>query len=175
MSSLCVVKTSGDVRPSSVTRLGENPQHKALPWWQCSFPTSSPLQKSPSEHVDVASATLLRVCCLSWQRGLLEERHRGPFLLWCLTPSLPWRAWSCCPGLAAHRTAAAIHSVVSDSAAPWTVVYQAPLWDFPGKSTGAGYHFLLQGIFPNQRSNLCLLGFLPWQADFLPLEPPGKL
>ena len=35
---------------------------------------------------------------------------------------------------------------------PWTVAYQAPLrpWGFPGKSTGVGCHFLLQGIFPTQ-------------------------
>ena len=26
-------------------------------------------------------------------------------------------------------------------------------WDFPGKSTGVGYHFLLQGIFPTQGLN----------------------
>ena len=26
-------------------------------------------------------------------------------------------------------------------------------WDFLGKSTGVGYHFLLQGIFPTQGSN----------------------
>ena len=31
------------------------------------------------------------------------------------------------------------------------------LWDFPGKDTGVGYHFLLQGIFPTQGSNLGLL------------------
>ena len=36
--------------------------------------------------------------------------------------------------------------VVSDSATPWTVARQAPLsWDFPGKNTGVGCHFLLQG------------------------------
>ena len=29
--------------------------------------------------------------------------------------------------------------------------------DFPGKKTGAGTHFLLQGIFPSQGSNLSLL------------------
>ena len=30
---------------------------------------------------------------------------------------------------------------------PWTVAYQAPHpWDFPGKSTGVGCHFLLQLI-----------------------------
>ena len=42
-------------------------------------------------------------------------------------------------------------------ATPWTVAYQAPrLWDSPGKSTGVGCHFLLQGIFPTQGSNLGL-------------------
>ena len=30
-------------------------------------------------------------------------------------------------------------------------------WNFPGKNTGAGCHFLLQGIFPTQGSNLGLL------------------
>ena len=29
-------------------------------------------------------------------------------------------------------------------------------WDFPGKSTGVGCHFLLQGIFPTQWLNLGL-------------------
>ena len=29
--------------------------------------------------------------------------------------------------------------------------------DFPGKNTGVGCHFLLQGIFPNQGLNLALL------------------
>ena len=33
-------------------------------------------------------------------------------------------------------------------ATPWTVAHQAPRpRDFPGKSTGVGCHFLLQGIF----------------------------
>ena len=27
-------------------------------------------------------------------------------------------------------------------------------WDFPGKNTGVGCHFLLQGIFPTPGSNL---------------------
>ena len=28
-------------------------------------------------------------------------------------------------------------------ASSWTVAYQAPPWDFPGKSTGVGCHCLL--------------------------------
>ena len=30
-------------------------------------------------------------------------------------------------------------------------------WNFPGKNTGVGYHFLLQGIFPTQELNPGLL------------------
>ena len=30
-------------------------------------------------------------------------------------------------------------------------------WDSPGKKTGAGCHFFLQGIFPTQGSNPCLM------------------
>ena len=30
-------------------------------------------------------------------------------------------------------------------------------WNYPGKNTGVSSHFLLQGIFPTQGSNLCLL------------------
>ena len=48
-------------------------------------------------------------------------------------------------------------------------------WDSPGKNTGVGCHFLLQGIFPTQGSNLCLVHLLHWQEDSLPLLPPGKL
>ena len=44
-------------------------------------------------------------------------------------------------------------------------------WDLPGKNTGAGCHFLLQGIFPTQESNLHLLPLLRWQVDSLPLAP----
>ena len=48
-------------------------------------------------------------------------------------------------------------------------------WNFPGKDTGVGCHFLLQGIFLTQGLNPCLLHLLPWQADSLPLASPGKL
>ena len=45
------------------------------------------------------------------------------------------------------------------------------LWNCPGKNTGVGCHFLLQGIFPTQGLNLCLLH---WQADSLPLNYVGS-
>ena len=46
--------------------------------------------------------------------------------------------------------------------------------DFPGKNTGVGSCFLLQGIFLTQELNQCLLHLLHWQVDSLPSEPPGK-
>ena len=56
---------------------------------------------------------------------------------------------------------AVIFSKVTQScwlfATPWTVAYQDSPWDFPGKSTRVGCHFLLQGIFPTQGSNPGLL------------------
>ena len=39
----------------------------------------------------------------------------------------------------------------------------------PGKSTGVGCRFLLQGIFPTQRLNLGYLCLLHWQAGSLSL------
>ena len=44
-------------------------------------------------------------------------------------------------------------------------------WDCPGKNTGVSCHFLLQGIFLTQGSNLPLLH---WQADCLPLNHQGR-
>ena len=63
-------------------------------------------------------------------------------------------------------------------AIPWTVAHQAPLsMGFSKQKYWSGFHTLLQGIFPTQRSNPCLLH---WQAGlfvclfFLPLVLPGK-
>ena len=45
-------------------------------------------------------------------------------------------------------------------------------WDFPGKNTRVGCHFLLQGIFLTLGSNL---HFLQWQVvDSLPLTHHGS-
>ena len=64
------------------------------------------------------------------------------------------------------------HSVVSDSVTPSTVAHQAPLsMDFPGKNTGVGCHFLLQGNLSNsgiEPTSPALLGGL------FPTEPAGK-
>ena len=57
----------------------------------------------------------------------------------------------------------------------WTVVRQAPLsMGFSRQEYWSGCHALLQGIFPTQGSNPCLLYLLHWQAGSLPLASPGK-
>ena len=58
-------------------------------------------------------------------------------------------------------------------AIPLTVGCQAP--HLPGKNTGVGCHFLLQGILLIQGLNPTLLHLLHGQADSLPLEPPVVL
>ena len=47
-------------------------------------------------------------------------------------------------------------------------------WDFPGRNTGVGCRFLLQGIFSTQRLTPGLLHLLHWQADSLPLSHLGS-
>ena len=44
-------------------------------------------------------------------------------------------------------------------------------WNFPGKNTGVGCHFLLQEIFPTQGLNPHLLH---WQIDCSPVNHQGK-
>ena len=52
----------------------------------------------------------------------------------------------------------------------WSLPGPCP-WEFTGKNTEIGCHFLLQVIFPTQGSNLCLLH---WQADSVPLSHHGS-
>ena len=77
-----------------------------------------------------------------------------------------------------HQTACELRcSVVSYSLWPPPGLKLARLfcpWSFPGKNTGVGCHFLLQGIFPTQGLNPHLLRLLHWQVDSLQLAPPGK-
>ena len=62
---------------------------------------------------------------------------------------------------------------MSDSLRPHGLLPTSLLcpWDFPGKNTRVGCHFLLQGIFPtqglNQHSRIA--------GGFFTTEPPGKL
>ena len=61
-------------------------------------------------------------------------------------------------------------SVVSDSVILWPGIHQAPL-SIHGRKTGVGCPSLLQGIFPTQGLNPCLLH---GQEDSLLLSPEGS-
>ena len=70
----------------------------------------------------------------------------------------------------------AMCSVVSDSLWPYGLqpARLLCLWNFPGKNTGVGYHFLLP-IFLTQGMNLCLLCLLHCRWILYPLSHRGKL
>ena len=48
-------------------------------------------------------------------------------------------------------------------------------WDYSGRNTEVGCHFLFQEILQTQGLNPFLLSLLHWQADSFITEPPGKL
>ena len=102
---------------------------------------------------------------VSWSgKGFLKEE-----ILELLIFLRGWRVSHCCelervfPGsslVAWKKVKEIVHcSVMSNSLwPPWTIACQAlSPWDFPGKNTGMGCHFLLQGIFLTQGLNLGLL------------------
>ena len=66
-----------------------------------------------------------------------------------------------------------VASVLSDSLQPHGPLPTRLLCPLssPGKNTGVGCHFFLQGIFLTQGEDALLLH---WQANSLPHEPPGK-
>ena len=67
-------------------------------------------------------------------------------------------------------------SLLSDSLQAHTLLparFLCP-WYSPSKNTGVDRHFLLQGIFLTQESNLSLLSLLHWQVDSLLLRHLGS-
>ena len=74
-----------------------------------------------------------------------------------------------------HACYALSHSVMSDSLGLFGLepTWRLCQWDFPGKNTRAGYHFLLQGIFPTQGSNLYLLCLLHCRQILYSLSHEG--
>ena len=73
--------------------------------------------------------------------------------------------WCCCLVVRLYPILFQSHGLLPASLA-WP-------WDFPGKITGVGCHFLLQGLFLTQGLSLRLLCLLHWQADSLPLSHQG--
>ena len=66
-------------------------------------------------------------------------------------------------------------SIVSTSVTPWTVARQGSLsMAFSKQEYWRGLPFPSPGNFPSQELNLCLLYFLHWQEDSLPLTHLGS-
>ena len=107
---------------------------------------------------------LLHPCLLYWQVGSLLLSYQG---------SLPSEKFWSKFHLSCTVSGAKSLSHVWLFATLWTVACQALCsWDFPGKNTGVGCHFLLQGIYLSQGLNPHLLHLLQWQAGSLPVAPP---
>ena len=71
-----------------------------------------------------------------------------------------------------------MHSVISDFFSTLQTVAPRLLcsWNFPSNNTGVGHHFLLQGIFPTQWSNLHLPVSPAFQVNSLsPLSHQGSI
>ena len=68
------------------------------------------------------------------------------------------------------------HSAMSNSLRPHGLQPARSLCPlkFSRQDSGVGCHFLFQGIFLTQGSNLCLLHLLPWQADSSPPHHLGN-
>ena len=47
-------------------------------------------------------------------------------------------------------------------------------WDFPGKNTGVGYHFLLQGDLPDPEIKPASFASPAVVGGFFTTKPPGK-
>ena len=97
------------------------------------------------------------LCCNPWSGRVRhplaaeQQQNSGYNSLCC-------KKRPCCSSIL-HMCVCVSHSGMSNSL--WLRV-QKPArllcpWDFPGKNTGVGYHFLLQGIFPTQELNPGLL------------------
>ena len=102
-------------------------------------------------------------------RVSLGPKHHGLFTLpqfqVVQRPTLWVPSWGSCKNNSCMRVCMFSHSVMTDSLQPRVSV------EFPGKNTGVGYRFLLEGIFSSQGSNPCLLH---WQLDSLPLHHLGS-
>ena len=95
--------------------------------------------------------------------GALESHLRvGAVLATCIILG-PWKL---------HWNSCLVAQLCLTLVTPWTVAHSLPcLWDFPGKNTGVGSHFLLQGIFLTHRWNPSLLH---WETDSLLLSHQGS-
>ena len=84
-----------------------------------------------------------------------------PAHFWSIHPSAEYNTVLCC--------VCQVAGVISDSLRPRGLQLASLFcpWNSPGKNTGVGCHFLLQGVFLIWGSNPHLLYLLHWQASSL--------
>ena len=123
-------------------------------YWSFSFNISS-----SSEYLGLISFRIDWFALLAVQGTFKSLLHHSS------KASILWRSWMKNISFIQKRSGSIyvyvcpVTSVVSDFATPWTAPRLLCPWDFPGKITRVGCHFLLQGIFPTQESSprfLCL-------------------
>ena len=113
--------------------------------------------------------------CTTWQRMTVVGRAvcRHDQKVWqisqlstwfCCEPKTALCCCCCCLVAKLHPTLLQPHGL-------WPARLLSP-WDLPGKNTGAGCHFLLQGIFSTQGLNPHLLRLLHCRQ--ITTEPSGE-
>ena len=107
------------------------------------------------------------VSCIAGRFFTIRATREAPYLCLCMYVCVSvCGMWVRC--VLSHVQLFVTHGPQANSL--WPTKLFCP-WNFPRKNTGAGCHFLLQGSFPIQRVNLCLLRLQNWQVDSLPLAP----
>ena len=132
-------------------------------WRSCLFRRSLALEKlwcfqsQMLEELPVAQeiGTGMPVSCRSVPREHTATRKENPFLLQCLPTALY------CPSVIVMRAC----SVVSASLRPHGLqpVRLFCPWGFPGKNTGVGCHFIVQGIFQGIEPTISCISCIGWQ------------
>ena len=145
----------------------------------------STLSANSSNVSHLQAASVYKVICLdgstaSTVLSLTAWFSKAPFKKGLQWPRLDGQVSSphqVCPSNGSWDTVWGLsHSVVSISLQPYGLQptrLHCP-WDVPGTNTRVGCHALLQGIFPTQELNLCLLCLLHQQTDSLPLSHQGS-
>ena len=146
----------------------------SIPSFRICSNSSSSLESTPTPSVWAIPVSVLqqltislnlRLCLRHARVCVLKIRGQVIFVFMLLPPStLPAIECPChCLVVKSCLTCLQPHGLSTT-----TFLYPR---DFPGKNTGVGHHFLLQGIFLTQGLNPCLLH---WQADSLPVSHLGS-
>ena len=119
------------------------------PWGQtCSWATDKPLPLKDSQSITFCLCQHRGWVGLVWFPGTKENKYKNVCTIEDWVERRDMR----------ERKKVKSHSRVWLFEIPWTVARPdaSVHEDFPGKNTGVSCHFLLQGIFPTQGSNLGL-------------------